>query len=70
MVRRERERKLKNYPPALNVNEVAEILRMCTKTVYKMIRQNVIPAVKVGREYRISKQILISYLQQCDKCKK
>ncbi len=68
MVRRERERELRGYPEAMNVSEVAEELRMSNKTVYKMIRQEVIPAVKVGREYRVSKQRLIDYLQQRDKC--
>lgn len=63
MTRRQRERELRLYPMALTVPEVAEILRVCTKTVYKLIKENNIPAVKVGREIRVSKVRLIDYLQ-------
>ena len=38
MTRREQERNLRSYPMALTVPEVAEILRVCTKTVYKLIK--------------------------------
>ena len=63
MIRRERERELRSYPMALTVPEVAEILRVCTKTVYKLIKGNKIPYVKIGREIRVSKGRLIEYLQ-------
>lgn len=63
MTRRERERELRSYPMALTVPEVAEILRVCTKTVYKLIKGNKIPYVKIGREIRVSKGRLIEYLQ-------
>lgn len=63
MTRRERERELRSYPMALTVPEVAEILRVCTKTVYKFIKENSIPSVKIGREIRVSKVRLIGYLQ-------
>ena len=58
---------LSSYPEALTASEVAEILRVCTKTVYNLIRQGEIPAVKVGRENRVSKSVLISYLRNKDK---
>ena len=63
MTRRERERKLSSYPMALTVPEVAEILRVCTKTVYKLIKEDTIPSVKIGREIRVPKGRLIDYLQ-------
>ena len=63
MTRRERERELRSYPMALTVPEVAEILRVCTKTVYKLIREGSIPHVKIGREIRVPKGHLIDYLQ-------
>ena len=40
---------------ALTAAEVAEILRVSTKTVYKLIKEKSLPAVKVGRENRIAK---------------
>ena len=63
MTRRERERELRSYPMALTVPEVAEILRVCTKTVYKLIKEDGIPYVKIGREIRVPKGRLIEYLQ-------
>ena len=63
MIRRERERELRSYSMALTVPEVAEILRVCTKTVYKLIKEDTIPSVKIGREIRVSKGRLIDYLQ-------
>lgn len=49
---------LKDYPAALTVKETAEILRLSTATVYKMIRHSTLPAVKVGKEQRIPKVML------------
>ena len=63
MTKREYSRQLKDYPAALTVAEVAEILRVSTKTVYKMIKENKLPAVKVGRENRVAKSRLIEYLR-------
>jgi len=62
MTKREKAKELKNYPDALTVSEVAEILRVSTKTVYKLINQEKIPAVKVGRAKRITKADLLDYL--------
>ena len=67
MTKMEYKKALSSYPEALTASEVAEILRVCTKTVYKLIRQGEIPAVKVGRENRVSKSVLISYLRNKDK---
>ena len=39
-------------------------LRVSTKTVYKLIKEKALPAVKVGRENRIAKSQLIDYLRQ------
>lgn len=64
MTKKEREKELRCYPGALTVAEVAEILRVSTKTVYKLIKEKTLPAVKVGRENRIAKSQLIDYLRQ------
>ena len=64
MTKKEHEKELRCYPAALIAVEVAEILRASTKTVYKLIREKSIPAVKVGRENRIAKSQLIDYLRQ------
>lgn len=67
MTKREYQKALSSYPEALTTSEVAEILRVCTKTVYKLIKLGEIPAVKIGRENRVSKNILIAYLRNKDK---
>lgn len=66
MTKKEREKELRCYPAALTAAEVAEILRVSVKTVYKLIKEKTLPAVKVGRENRIAKSQLIGYLQQKD----
>lgn len=64
MTKKEHEKELRCYPTALTAAEVAEILRVSTKTVYKLIKEKSLPAVKVGRENRIVKSQLIDYLRQ------
>lgn len=64
MTKKEHEKELRCYPAALTAAEVAEILRVSTKTVYKLIKDKSLPAVKVGRENRIAKSQLIDYLRQ------
>ena len=66
MTKKEREKELRCYPAALTAAEVPEILRVSIKTVYKLIKDKTIPAVKVGRENRIAKSQLIDYLQRKD----
>ena len=52
MSKRDIARGLSGYPTALTVRETAEILRITSKTVYKMIENGSIPAVRVGRMHR------------------
>lgn len=66
MNKKEYSKMLSSYPSAMKSAEVAEVLRVSTKTVYKLVRENRIPSVKVGREIRIAKSELINYLRQRD----
>ena len=45
----------------LTVAETAVLLKTTKQQVRKMIAQQLIPALKIGREWRISKQ----YLEAC-----
>ena len=63
MDNREYTKALKNYPMALNVKEVSEILRISTKLVYRLIKNGTILSVKIGRENRIPKTELIAYMR-------
>ena len=48
----------------LTIQEVAEILKVHTNTVYKMCRQGVLPAVKIGKEWRIDKDKLAEFMEE------
>lgn len=69
MTKKEYAKSLHSYSEALTVKEAADILRVCTKTIYKIINSGELPAVKVGREMRIAKSNIIDYLRQGN-CKK
>ena len=64
MRRRQIETELRKFKSALTADETAHILRVSTKTIYRLIKENTLPAVKVGRGYRIAKSVLIDYLLQ------
>ena len=54
---------LKDYPDVLTVEEMSRALGISTKTGYKLIRENKIESLKVGRAYRIPKAHLLSYMR-------
>ena len=47
----------------LTVAEVAEQLRVSTMTVYRLIQREELPALRIGRSYRIAQDALTAYLQ-------
>lgn len=47
----------------LTVAEVARGLRVSNMTVYRLVNSGQLPAVRVGRSYRISAQGVRRYLQ-------
>ena len=55
---------LKNSPPVMDVNTVAEILGVTPATVRRLLKANVIPSIKVGRLTRVTKDKLINYLEE------
>ena len=67
MTKKQIQKHLLTYPDALTVKEVSQILRLSTKTVYKLLKDGTIPSVKIGRERRISKCLLVDFLRQNDK---
>lgn len=48
----------------LTAAEVAEDLRVSTMTVYRLIRRGELPAVRVGRNYRVRLHDLEAYLAE------
>lgn len=47
----------------LTAGEVADLLRVSTMTVYRLIRGGELPAVRVGRSYRVRQSDLDGYLE-------
>ena len=52
----------REYPDVLDVPQVAEILGISVKTVYKLISNGAIKTLKIGRAFRVPKLYLLQYL--------
>lgn len=48
----------------LTVNEVANILRVSNMTVYRLVKSGQIPAIRVGKNYRIKESDVNEYLSR------
>jgi excisionase family DNA binding protein len=48
--------------PLLTVGEVATMMRVSNMTVYRLIKSGAMPAVRVGKSYRIRQRDLDAYL--------
>jgi excisionase family DNA binding protein len=53
----------RGYPDVLNVKQVGELLGVSSKTVYRLINGGDLTSIKVGREFRIPKVILMKYMK-------
>ena len=47
----------------LTVAEVAEIMRVSKMTVYRLVHAGELPAVRVGRSFRVPEQAVHDYLR-------
>lgn len=48
--------------PLLTVGEVAALMRVSNMTVYRLIKAGQLPAIRVGKNYRIRRQDVEQYL--------
>lgn len=48
----------------LTVNEVAKILRVSNMTVYRLVKSKQLPAIRVGKNYRIKESEVEKYLNR------
>ena len=46
----------------LTVAEVAEVMRVSKMTVYRLVHSGELPAVRVGKSFRVPQDALTSYL--------
>jgi len=53
----------RDFPDVLDVKQVSVILGVSEKTVYRLLRNGSIDSMKVGREYRIPKVVLLKYVK-------
>jgi len=54
----------REYPDVVNVEQMCEMLGgICTKTGYRLLKQNRIKHFKIGRVYKIPKLYIFEYLE-------
>ena len=51
-----------SYPDLVNIAQLKEMLGIGVTLAYRLVKNNTIPAFKIGREYKIPKRNIISYL--------
>lgn len=51
-------------PGFMKVEEVAHIMRVSKMTVYRLIHSGELPAVRVGRSFRVAEKSVEEYLQE------
>lgn len=54
---------LKEYPDILTVEDMSKALGVSSKTGYKLLKNNKIQSMRIGRSYRIAKVHLLSFLK-------
>jgi excisionase family DNA binding protein len=50
--------------PLLTVGEVASVMRVSNMTVYRLIKSGQLGAIRVGKNYRLRRKDVESYLSQ------
>ena len=51
-----------NYPDVVNIAQLKNMLGIGLTLAYRLVKQNTIKSIKIGREYKIPKINVISYL--------
>ncbi|MDH5405815.1 MAG: helix-turn-helix domain-containing protein [Candidatus Aminicenantes bacterium] len=58
------EEKSRRYKPSImTLPELAKYIRVHKSTVYRMLKQNRIPAIKVGNQWRFKKERIDQWLE-------
>ena len=52
----------KDYPDVVSVDILQEMLSICRKNAYLLVKQNKIHSARVGRSYKIPKLCVVEYL--------
>ena len=57
---------LLDYPDVMDIEQVSAVLRVSTKTCYKLVKDQKLCCIKVGRAFRFPKVYLLRYLLTAD----
>lgn len=52
-----------DYPPIMTIAEVAEYLGLHELTVRRLAREGAIPALKLGRQWRVKRDLLEQWIE-------
>lgn len=52
-----------DYPDVLDVAQVSQLLGVSKKTVYRLLHNNAMESLKIGREYRVPKVNVMKYVK-------
>lgn len=52
----------REVPLIMQPDDVAKLLGVCTKTVLDQLRAGTLPGIKIGPQWRISKEALMEHL--------
>jgi len=55
---------LKDYPPSLTIQQLAESQGICEKTARKWCLKEGLNSYKIGNTRRVRKEVLIAWLQE------
>ena len=55
-----------SYPDLVDIKQLKEMLGIGITLAYRLVKNNTIQALKVGREYKIPKRNVIAYLTKND----
>ena len=51
-----------SYPDVVNTKQLKDMFGIGNTLAYRLVKQNIIKSIKVGREYKIPKANVIAYL--------
>ena len=63
MTKLELSKQFRDYPDVLSVDQAGELLGVSVKQVYRLLKKQAIPSVRIGRSHRIAKSSLVDFIR-------
>ena len=54
-----------NYPDVVSLPDLMKMLNIGRNTAYSLLQSGTLKSIKIGKQYRIPKQYIIEYLENC-----